>query len=229
MSASLSTDGLFRALVFDFDGLIIDTEEAVYRSWQELYQRYGEDLPFEPWAAAIGTLDDFDPLGLLEEMLGRPIDGASLREEQSRREAELSGLLIPRPGVVDYLDSAQKMGLALAIASSGNIEWVVAHLERLGLEGYWSAICCADGDRVRAKPSPPLYLEALDHLRVPASRAVAFEDSPNGILAARRAGVACVAVPNALTARLDLRGADLVMSSLAELPLSDLLARLRGG
>ena len=93
--------------------------------------------------------------------------------------------------------------------------------------GVRDAICTADRDPARAKPSPTLYLEALDLLGVPAAEAVAFEDSPNGVLAAKAAGVFCVAVPNEVTRDLGLAeaGADLVLDSLADLPPDELLGR----
>ena len=85
---------------------------------------------------------------------------------------------------------------------------------------------CADGDASRAKPRPTLYLEALDALGVSPENAIAFEDSPNGIDAARAARIFCVAVPNAVTAQLDLSHADLVVGSLEDLPLVELVARI---
>ena len=89
----------------------------------------------------------------------------------------------------------------------------------------WDAIITADHDEERAKPRPTLYLEALDALGVEADEAVAFEDSPNGIRAAKAAGIFVVGIPNAVTQELGLDEADLVVGSLAELPPDELLAR----
>jgi beta-phosphoglucomutase-like phosphatase (HAD superfamily) len=130
------------------------------------------------------------------------------------------------PGVVERMDEARDLGLALAVASSSSRGWVEGHLERLGLRERFRAIRCA-GDVPRVKPDPALYHAVLEATGVKASDAIAFEDSPNGVLAAKRAGLTCVAVPNALTARLDLGAADLQVSSLADLPLTGLLGRLR--
>ena len=118
------------------------------------------------------------------------------------------------------------MGITLGVASSSSRAWVEGHLERLGLLERFHAVRCAD-DVPQVKPDPALYRAVLDATGVRAADAVALEDSPNGVLAAKRAGLACVAVPNALTARLDLRHADLLLGSLAELPLAELLTRLR--
>jgi beta-phosphoglucomutase-like phosphatase (HAD superfamily) len=112
------------------------------------------------------------------------------------------------------------------VASSSSVGWVDGHLRRLGLRDAFAVVRCA-GDVPRVKPDPALYLSVLEATGIPAAEALALEDSPNGVLAAKRAGLACVAVPNPLTARLDLGAADLRLGSLAELPLSELLARLR--
>jgi HAD superfamily hydrolase (TIGR01509 family) len=130
------------------------------------------------------------------------------------------------PGVDALLDVASSRGLKTCIVSSGTRAWIEGHLRsRSGLERF-EAIVCADGDPARAKPRPVLYLEALEHLGVDANEAIAFEDSPNGIAAAKAAGIFCVAVPNPVTAGLDLSKADLVLDSLAQF---ELLGRQKGG
>jgi beta-phosphoglucomutase-like phosphatase (HAD superfamily) len=110
----------------------------------------------------------------------------------------------------------------LAVASSSSRAWVAGHLQRLGVLERFEVLKCSD-DVERVKPDPALYRAACEHLGVPPARAVAIEDSPNGILAAKRAGLFCVAVPNALTGRLVLDAADLRLASLSELPLANLL------
>jgi beta-phosphoglucomutase-like phosphatase (HAD superfamily) len=102
------------------------------------------------------------------------------------------------------------------------------HISRFEEAGDWDAICTADGDPARAKPSPTLYLEALRLLDVDAAEAVAFEDSPHGVRAAKAAGIFTVAIPNEVTRGLglDAAGADLLLDSLADLPPDELLRRL---
>jgi len=128
-------------------------------------------------------------------------------------------------GVRDYVADAKRMGLLLAVASSSSRAWVLGHLERLGLGAQWDAVRTRD-DVARTKPAPDLYLSAVAALGVAPEEAVAFEDSANGIAAAKDAGLLCVAVPNALTAGMDLSRADLRLGSLAETPLERLLAVL---
>jgi HAD superfamily hydrolase (TIGR01509 family) len=211
------------AILFDFDGTIIDSETAVFEAYRRLYEAHGHELSLQEWASGIGTLGGFDPVQELETRLGREIDEAVL---QGRSWEDIAGAGDPglRPGVRDYIDLARERGIALGIVSSNDRAWVDRHVERLGVADVWSTIATADGDEARAKPSAALYLQALEELRVEASAAVAIEDSPNGIAAARSAGVFCVAAPNDVTARLDLSAADVVVRSLDELPFERLLA-----
>ena len=131
-----------------------------------------------------------------------------------------------RPGIRAYLEDARDLGLLVAIVSSSTRTWIASNLERLGLVDAWATIVCADGDTTRCKPSPALYLEALDVLGVAADEAIAIEDSPNGIASARAAGIFCVGFPNGVTSALDFSRADVVVESLENVPLADLLERV---
>jgi HAD superfamily hydrolase (TIGR01509 family) len=217
---------MIQALIFDFDGLVLDTETPIYLSYQEIYASLGVDLALERWAQGIGTTDaDYDPFDDLEGMLGGEVDRANLQARQRQREAELIAAQPVRPGVVDYLRDARRLGLKIGMASSSSCAWITGHLTRLGLLEYFDCLQGKD-DVQRTKPDPELYLSALEKLGVSNTQAIVFEDSPNGILAARRAGIRCVAVPNPVTRQLPLDGADLRLESLADLPLEQLLIML---
>jgi len=208
------------ALLFDFDGLVLDTESTEFRAWSELYERHGHTFELERWAAAIGTLHGFDPEQHLAS-LGTIVEAGALRERE-RRNLDLCDLEELRPGVAELLEAAERHGIATAIVSSSSDGWIARHLDARGLTDRFGTIVCANGDPRRAKPRPALYLEALERLGVTAGEAVAFEDSPNGIAAAKAAGIYCVAVPNPITAQLDLSRADLVIASLADLTIESL-------
>jgi HAD superfamily hydrolase (TIGR01509 family) len=217
-----------RAFLFDFDGLILDTEFASRAGWELLYREHGHELPADLWATLVGTTHAaWDPRAHLEELVGQQLDWEALNERRYSHEIALIEAEELRPGIADYLAAAGQRGLKRAIVSSSTRRWVDMHLERLEEAVGWDAICTAEGDAARAKPSPVLYLQALGLLDVAAAEAVAFEDSPNGVLAAKAAGVFCVAVPNEVTRELGLEeaGADLVLDSLAALPPDELLAR----
>jgi HAD superfamily hydrolase (TIGR01509 family) len=215
------------AVLFDFDGTLWDSESAVIEAYRQLYAKHGQHLPSEDWARGVGTLGGFDPVADLEARLGRELaDGVASDAgwDQVVGSLEHVGL---RPGVRAYLDEAQARDIALAIVSSNERDWVEHHLKRLEVADAFDVVLTADGDEKRAKPSPVLYVEALDIVGVGAESAAAIEDSPNGIAAAKAAGLYCVAVPNEVTASLDLSAADLQVASLEDLPFEELLRRFR--
>ncbi|MGH2458018.1 MAG: HAD family hydrolase, partial [Chloroflexota bacterium] len=202
---------------------ILDTEGPEFRTWQEIYRAHGAELTLATYAVAIGTLNAFDAFAELERQLGRPIDRDALRRTRRQRNDELLAGEPIRPGVEDYLRDATALGLKLGVASSSPRWWVAGHLDRLGLISRFDCLKSAD-DVAVVKPEPELYLSALRALGVWPDQAIALEDSPNGILAAKRAGLYCVAVPNDLTKQLPLDRADLRLDSLADLSLARLLA-----
>jgi len=216
---------MIRAIVFDFDGLILDTEEPVYRSWLEVYEAHGEELPFERWVQIVGsTTSGFHPQHHLEERLGRSLPKEVLDRRIGRRtELVLAQKLLP--GVLQHIDQAKALGLKLGVASSSTADWVRGHLSRLGILEKFDCLRCRD-DVANAKPEPDLYIAVLECLGVSATEAIAIEDSPNGVAAAKRAGLRCVAIPNSITAKLDLSGADVLLRSLAEITLADLLEKV---
>lgn len=212
-----------KALIFDFDGLILDTEISAFQSWQEIYQEQNCSLPLEKWAARIGgSAELFDPFEYLETLLGQPISREDIRVRRYQRHLGLTLLQPALPGVESYISDAKRLGLKIGIASSSEQRWVAGHLTRLGLLEYFDCMCCGD-HVVHKKPHPELYLSALSALGVQAHQAVALEDSPNGVLAAQRASIFCVAVPNVITGQLSLEHADLRLPSLADMPLEALL------
>jgi len=218
---------MIRVLIFDFDGLILDTEVPDLQSWQEIYQAHGCCLPFSTWSTYIGgSAGLFNPYDYLEEQLGRAVEREEIRSKRRQRYLEMVEAQSILPGVKDYINDAKRMGLKLALASSSSRDWVTGNLSRLGLIACFDCIKCAD-DVKRVKPAPVLYQSVLDALNLRADEGIVLEDSPNGILAAKRAGLFCVAVPNALTRQLSLDLADLRLNSLADLSLEKLLLQVQ--
>ncbi len=214
-----------RALVFDFDGLILETEMPALQSWTEIYREHGHEVPMDLWHSFLGSDRGFEPVDHLAALVGEGLDRSATQARRDARKQQLIEALDVMVGVREYIADARRLGLGLAIASSSSRAWVLGHLERLRIHALWDAVLCRD-DVANTKPAPDLYRAAVAALHVAPRDAVAFEDSPNGIAAAKDAGLRCVAVPNALTADLDLRRADLKLTSLAALPLEELLRRL---
>ena len=227
---------MLKALIFDFDGLILDTETPEYLAWKDIYQEYGFELPSGEWEKIVGGygLSDFDAAEHLSQLLSSSqraqgqLDSASLR---ARHRSESGALIYAQeilPGVLGMIHQAKQLGLKLAIASSSPHAWVDAHAKRLGILHHFDAVICADDvGPGRTKPNPDLFLLALKQLQVQKEEAVVFEDSPNGVTAARRAGIFVVAVPNQVTSLLPIEGANLILTSLSELPLSLLLDKVK--
>jgi HAD superfamily hydrolase (TIGR01509 family) len=217
---------VIRALLFDFDGTLVDTESIDLRTWHEVFDAHGVPLPVDRFALRIGTLTGPDELDELDALLDAPCDREAVVTSRRQRERELLEAAPLRPGVRAYLDDAESLGLHVGIVSSSSRSWIDHNLHRLGLQNGWATVVCADGDTTRCKPDPALYLEALEELGVDAREAIAIEDSPNGISAARAAGIFCVAFPNDVTHMLDLSRADLLLGSLEDVSLAELLERL---
>jgi len=215
---------MIRAIVFDFDGLIFDTETPSYEAIKEVYSQYGAEMTLQFWGTVVGThgIDIYAPIA---EQTGQAIDREAARQHYNRaHQARLQegGL---RPGVLDYLQRGRALGLKIGLASSSDRTWIDSHLARFGIAEYFD--CTFTSSEVeRVKPAPDLYLAALAALGVEPQEAIAFEDSPNGSLAAKRAGMKVVAFPNEITRLLTFGELDLRYPSMAEVTLDDLIATL---
>ena len=214
-----------RAFLFDFDGLILDTETASRAGWRWLYEQHGQRLPDDLWITVVGTHGSWNIWEHLDELVGAPVDREVWNERRYAHELSLLEAEELRPGILDYVAFAGEHGLKRAIVSSASRRWIDMHLERLEQAVGWDAIITADRDAARAKPNPTMYLEALETLGVRADEAVVFEDSPNGVRAGKAAGIFVVGIPNDVTRDTGLEGADLVLESLAELPPEQLVQR----
>jgi HAD superfamily hydrolase (TIGR01509 family) len=213
------------ALIFDFDGLIIDTETPLIDARAAIHERAGH--PYSR-AGAFGLVGHvgikFDPW----TAFGPEVDRASLEKEHHDLYRAMCARQPILPGVLDYLNGARSRGLKLGVASNSSHRHVNGHLTRLGLVDRFDVIRCREDVR-RTKPEPDLYLAVLAHFGFLPAEAIAFEDSAPGAVAARTAGLWTVAVPNPSTGHHDFSPAHLVASSLAAQPLGALLDRFAGG
>ena len=218
-----------KALIFDFDGTIVDTETPEFQSWRLEYAVFGVELPLNLWVELIGTTTPgaFEPYTWLESRVGKGLDRETLR---ARRRAVMMDLIAaerPRPGIEDWLAGGRERGLSLAVASASHRPWVEQHLTGVGMIDRFDYL--ATGDQVeRPKPAPDVYLLAARQLGIAPDEAIVIEDSRNGVAAAKAAGMFTIAVPNPMTLGLDFSAADLRVDSLAALDLGEAIRRAGG-
>ena len=217
---------MIKGVIFDFDGLILETEASAFEAYSQTFRNHGVHLQMESWVRFVGG----NPSGLhilayLEELLGRRVDRDAVQREVRNRHNQSVQQLHVLPGVLEHIQDAQDMGLALGVASSSSRDWVEGHLRRLGLRNRFEVVRTRD-DVEHVKPAPDLFLAVLGALGLAPGEVIAYEDSPHGITAAKAAGLFCVAVPNAITAHLHLAHADRVVASLAETSLQYLVSEL---
>ncbi|HNC08805.1 MAG TPA: HAD-IA family hydrolase, partial [Anaerolineales bacterium] len=191
-------------------------------------KEHGFELPVEEWEKTVGGygISNFDPAHHLSAQTQGRLDPVSLRARY-RLEADTIIHAKPiQPGILEMIEQAKSENLKVAIGSSSPHSWVDTHTQRLGIFELFDHIICQDDVAPgKTKPHPDIYLKALETLQVDKAEAVVFEDSPNGVLASKRAGVFVVAVPNPLTAKMNVQG-DLTIPSLAELTLQDLVEKV---
>lgn len=204
----------FSAVLFDFDGVLVDTEWAIYEAWHRTFHAHGHPLPLETYTQCIGSdFDTWSPKSHLEDLTGRSFDWHQLDEQRQaeiHRDLEQAG---PMPGVVALLEGLASRGTPLAVVSSSSHFWVDGWLEKLGLRRFFREVVCR-GDAPRIKPAPDLWLEALRRLDLPATECLAIEDSLNGVKSAKAAGLTVWSVPNRTTACLDFSLANRIIPSL---------------
>ena len=214
-------------ILFDFDGLILDTETPIFQAWKNKFKEFGKELHLNDWAQILGKSND--DLGPVEDFLKAfpdPEVRKQILAEVSQEERALLHGRQPLPGVEALIKKAHEEGVKLGIVSSSDQEWVHSHLRRLGLLEYFEHTSCAD-EVEQAKPDPALYHLGLEKMGVESDRVVVLEDSPHGVMAAKRAGLYCIAVPNQLTRQLsffeDGGAPDRVLETLVEFPWDELM------
>jgi putative hydrolase of the HAD superfamily len=216
-----------RAIIFDFDGLLVDTESVGYHTWWELFDQHGHQLPIERYAQVVGTdfNQSYDPRRDLEQLTGKAFDWDEIEIRRRQRERELHLNMRPLPGVLDRLHEGRALGLPRAVASSSPRSWVEPWLRDLDLRDHFNHVTTVD-DTGKVKPDPSLFLHAAEKLNVDPVEVLVFEDSLNGLRAAQAAGMRCIVAPGPMTQHLDFAGAWLRVMSLMEVSLRDMLHSL---
>lgn len=216
----------FAALLFDFDGLILDTETSEFETVSESFADHGLELSRDEWVSIIGTADHPHWTEMLETALGRPLTNWEevLETRRARHHARISQESI-RPGVVELATAARDAGVKVAVASSSPLDWVLGHLTGHGIDHLFPTQATRDDvGPARTKPQPDLFLLAAERLGVDPRDCVVLEDSEPGVTAANAAGCTTVGVPAGMTAHLEFAHADLVVPSLDHVDLAGLAA-----
>jgi len=210
------------AIIFDFDGVILDTETPNYTTWQEVFESYGVSLDHNYWSEFIGGgTHTLDVCKHLTEISNKSIDCELLKRERREKYVSLVESSPLLPGVWECITNANNHGLKLAIASSSSSAWIEEHLDKRGLTKYFECIKTRDDVR-KVKPDPEIYRSAIKCLSVSPDQAVVIEDSPNGITAAKKAGLCCIVIPNEMTKQLPINHADYNFESIAKINIPSL-------
>lgn len=218
---------MIKSVVFDFDGLICDTETPELEAWKSIFDEHELPFPVDDYLQTIGSIyNDLSPLVHLEKMTGNQVDINGILSEFKSRKKRFIELEPLMPCVQNYLDHAKSIGLKIGLASSSPIEWIDYHLDRLHIADFFDCITTAS-DVQKTKPDPELYEKTVKLLNNSPDEVLALEDAPNGVTAARQAGIFVVAVPNPVTARFNFDNAHIVISSLCEITLDDLIERIK--
>ncbi|WP_409305883.1 HAD family hydrolase [Peribacillus sp. SCS-155] len=210
-----------KAIIFDFDGLILDTETPWYEAYRKTAESYGCELPLSEFVKCIGTGDN-SLWEFLKQQLGQKFNQEEIERQATEIHKQKMLTSQAREGVEDYLQEAREKGYSIALASSSTRAWVSHYLKQLGLLQYFDSLTTRD-DVDRVKPAPDLYIKAIKTLGIEVHEAIAFEDSLNGLKAAHEAGLKCVIVPNPVTEALAFENHHLRLTSMAEMPLSKVI------
>lgn len=204
-------------LIFDFDGVMVDTEWAIFQSWVRLFEREGQRITIADYSPCLGAgYSRWNPADYLEQLTGKQYDWAL---EDTRRKEEIDAELAARglmPGARELMDWCHAQGIGMTVASSSSRRWVEGWLRRLNIYDEFAGVFTRT-DGYPVKPDPALFLAAQSCLGLPKEDCLIIEDSENGTVAAQNAGIPCAAVPCRMTQHMDFSRAVRRFASLAEL------------
>ncbi|MFK9093047.1 HAD family hydrolase [Bacillus salipaludis] len=218
---------MIKGVIFDFDGLLVDTETVWYEAFKEvLLEKHSVELDLAGYSRCVGTGNDV-LYPYIHEITGKPVDCEQLENDAYDKVRVKMNALILREGVKEYLEEAKQHNLIIGLASSSSREWVIGYLEQLDIIEYFHVINTKD-DVTRVKPDPELYKKTLSDCSLLPTEVIAFEDSLNGLQAAKQAGIRCVIVPNNVTRNLEFIHHDYQLDSMKQETMSEVIKKIFG-
>lgn len=206
-----------KGIIFDFDGVLVDTEWAIYQSWVHLYAREGQEISIATYAPCLGAgYSHWDPAAHLEKLTGKTYDWAietPARQAMLEADLERMGLMA---GAAELMDWCEEQGIGMAVASSSSRRWVQGWLEKLDIYHRFAGVFTRT-DGYPVKPDPALFHAAQQCLGLQRDECLIIEDSENGTIAARNAAIPCVAIPNRMTSASDFSRAARQFDTLRDL------------
>lgn len=206
-----------KGIIFDFDGVLVDTEWAIYQSWVKLFAREGQEISIETYSPCLGAgYSHWNPVDYLEALTGKTYNWeieTPARQAVLEADLELMGLM---PGAQELIDWCQSQHIPMAVASSSSRRWVAGWLNKLNIYDKFAGVFTRT-DGYPVKPDPSLFLAAQESINVATEDCIIIEDSENGTISAQRAQISCVAVPNRMTQHSDFSRAAIVVNNLHEL------------
>ena len=206
-----------RGIIFDFDGVLVDTEWAIYQSWVHLYAREGQEISIATYSPCLGAgYSHWDPAAHLEKLTGKTYDWEKetpARQAMLEADLERMGLM---DGAAELLDWCAEQGIPVTVASSSSRRWVQGWLEKLSIYSRFAGVFTRT-DGYAVKPNPALFEAAQQCMELRKDDCLIIEDSENGTIAAQNAAIPCVAIPNRMTENSDFSRAAYRCASLREL------------
>lgn len=213
---------MIRAVIFDMDGVIVDSEPMHIEAEKQTLLEYGVNITTEELRSYTGTTAEFEFNDLIRKYKLNTTTDSLFREKERILFRLLEGKTQPTKGVLDLIRNLKKHGIKLGIATSGHRKLAHYYLDKLGIEQLFDTVVCSE-DITRSKPDPEIFLKAAKKLGVDPAECIVIEDSKLGIEAATKAGMKHIGYSNPNSGSQDLSKADYVISDFTKLDLEKLL------
>jgi HAD superfamily hydrolase (TIGR01509 family) len=203
----MESNHTIQGVIFDLDGLMVDSEPLAMLAWQQFLVDYGFEMTEEQYKHTIGMSDEETSHYILD-LTGISYDPQALAREHRRLTAmNIDEALEPKPGLLPLLETLQGRGYPMAVASNSPVAHVRQAIAKVGIVGYFACVISAE-HVTQPKPAPDVYLEAARCLGLDPRRCLALEDSPAGVQAAQAAGMRCLFIPSPDFSKSDIAAVD---------------------